>query len=1372
MNFLKKSTLIIALMTLIVLIRPDPFTQPVALAQTPTASNFEVAGHVGGSIEAVFVQGDYAYIGQGTTLAVLDVSDDATPTLVGRTAPLSIFAEIVQVSGNYAYVADRDMGMSVIDISNPVKPVEVGFYPLPGIFKLQASGHYVYFAASYHVYNMPEYEGLYVLDVADPTQPVEIASYAAFYLRDFTIGGQYAYLVGGGHSYQESTASLRILDISHPNDLIEVGVYSTPSPYDPQKIALSANYAYIYVEGSVQRVWTGALLVVDIANPGAPAEVGLHQTELLDNDNMAISDNFLYSTGHYGLQVFDFSDPSMPVEAETSGIDWWVRDLQLINNRAYLASGFELTLLDISDPGQPTPISTFESTVTQPGVLAATNDYAYIADDDGLHIFDVTDPASPEMVNIFPLAEPINEIVLQGRYAYLATGLTDQYHSPSSGSLRILDLADPAAPLQVGGYQTPTYAAVDVVIAGHYAYLADEEALRIIDLANPANPVEVGTYRYWSEGLSMYTAVVVRGTYAYVAEHKHPFTTSTLRVVDISNSASPQEVGFLRRDMALGTLATIGNYVYSVRGGLQIVGSDAFLSSVGLSIIDVSNPEAPAYVGGPGYSGYSGVQVLDISDPGAPVETGYYPIPGSTRSTIGTYLATTNSYLYAAAGDAGLHILRHIGTPYIEGRITDPQGRPLAEVTVTGSLGESATTGADGTYTFEHVTPGAHILTPSLPNFTFEPPSRTMTVPPNAKGQDFTAQPVPVSTQLTLGSGAASLPASLTYTDPQGNAFDFAFPAGAVSQPTEIILTPIPRPTDDGPTHFKYAFELAALQNKQLDPGFPFNQPVTVSVHYNDDSLGGAADEAQLTLRWWTGDGWRDAAQTCDPGSTYIRDTEANTFQVAICHLSQFSPFEPETLSVCSQHVQVCPLDEASWLGEANAWQETGKKWQRDLNTPAGINVMWEWNNPYPGANALYADHRENPYADYTNTPDDVIVPGSHPIVFEWERWSETSDNYLLHQFGGDTESSSSFVGTTDCEDGIFFPVTDHTHPYAYTPMVVKHSNGDCTEGGYIAADLIDLWGTPLSQERMQRCDDPALGIPADQTPRGNALCKISPHVGVVFQHYARPANPAQAPNPIVGCEGAVYAWGWPEPNNPGGNTGQDYEVWFRNGELRLTRYHSLNTPTIPAPDDRGWWNPRCEQAWEQRTNWLYDGVYRIGQTIYTDTIALPIQETAVVPTTGGAITSTIDGTVLSFASDTFNDTVILTRTLLAQSDLPDDVSLWGTDMPAGSGSLQDVKALAGINRFYQLTAVYSATGQPAQPLKPYTVTIPYADGDIGPAAEATIGLYTWDGQLWLRETSSQVFTATNTLQARPQHFSLWGALGQTQQIYLPLVVK
>ena len=79
----------------------------------------------------------------------------------------------------------------------------------------------------------------------------------------------------------------------------------------------------------------------------------------------------------------------------------------------------------------------------------------------------------------------------------------------------------------------------------------------------------------------------------------------------------------------------------------------------------------------------------------------------------------------------------------VSGRVTDGANQPLSAVTVSASADgntTSTTTDSNGAYTITGLAAGTYTLTPSKSGYSFTPASRTVTVPPDATGQDFVGQ--------------------------------------------------------------------------------------------------------------------------------------------------------------------------------------------------------------------------------------------------------------------------------------------------------------------------------------------------------------------------------------------------------------------------------------------------------------------------------------------------------------------------------------------------------------------------------------------------------------------------------------------------------
>lgn len=93
------------------------------------------------------------------------------------------------------------------------------------------------------------------------------------------------------------------------------------------------------------------------------------------------------------------------------------------------------------------------------------------------------------------------------------------------------------------------------------------------------------------------------------------------------------------------------------------------------------------------------------------------------------------------ATDAGgyryVNFVVPVSTYSIGGRVTDSAGHGLAGVTISDGAGHTVTTDGNGNYSFGGLPAGSYTLTPDKVGHTFSPASRSVTVPPDAGGQNF-----------------------------------------------------------------------------------------------------------------------------------------------------------------------------------------------------------------------------------------------------------------------------------------------------------------------------------------------------------------------------------------------------------------------------------------------------------------------------------------------------------------------------------------------------------------------------------------------------------------------------------------------------------
>ena len=184
-------TILLAILTLFSLAIPNAAAEPsngiglhehtAATAALAARGDIALAGHVGGIVSGLAVQGNYAYIGVSSELAVLDISDSGHPMRVGSVM-LSERVQRIIVAGHYVYAATY-AGLHVIDASEPTLPVQVGALAI-NVEDIAVANNYLYVAGS---------NGLSVVDVSTPSLPVVRAAVAGS-ARRVAAAGSYLYV--------------------------------------------------------------------------------------------------------------------------------------------------------------------------------------------------------------------------------------------------------------------------------------------------------------------------------------------------------------------------------------------------------------------------------------------------------------------------------------------------------------------------------------------------------------------------------------------------------------------------------------------------------------------------------------------------------------------------------------------------------------------------------------------------------------------------------------------------------------------------------------------------------------------------------------------------------------------------------------------------------------------------------------------------------------------------------------------------------------------------------------------------------------------------------------------------------------------------
>lgn len=612
--------------------RSIPLQPPVLFTteSSPRGQNapaaWQMIGQIGGPTEAVAAQGNYAYLGVGLRLEVVDISDMANPHPVSSTAPFPYFVEAIAVRGTWAFVAAGEAGMRVVDLSSPAHPSEVGAWDSPGYAKgVAVAGSYVFLADGPY--------GLRILDISNPAHPTPVSSaFPTQHIFGVTVAGKFAYLAAGG-------AGVLIVDVSNPLYPVELG--SIEIPGYASRIAVTQTKAYV-ADG-----WDG-LWIIDITDPTQPKAIGHAQTPG-QAFGVSISGNRAYVADAWdGLRILDISNPSQPLDlGGYAVVKGHAGDLAIIGNTALVAdANCGLFILDITNPAIPAKLASY-TPFGMAKAIAVSGVYGYIAaGDDGIHVVSLTDPAHPVEVSAFVTRYPIKCIAVEGNYAYAASDYGEEFY--------VLDISDPTHIRLVGSDQRQGEGAYqNIVVTGGFAYLANEYGLVIIDLSDPAHPHRVGDMRLkdppGGEILSATKDIAVKNGLAYLTAEN-----GGIKIVDVSQAANPTLIGSFSLSMA-NAVAIVGNLAY-VAGGS------------GLTVVDVTDPHNPvsgvsmttaAMVEGVDVLdntlylsvGSIGVETLDLSNPSSPTLMSVNNTPGYAQS-----VAFGPSYVYVADEDGGIAV--------------------------------------------------------------------------------------------------------------------------------------------------------------------------------------------------------------------------------------------------------------------------------------------------------------------------------------------------------------------------------------------------------------------------------------------------------------------------------------------------------------------------------------------------------------------------------------------------------------------------------------------------------------------------------------------------------------------------------------------
>ena len=393
-------------------------------------------------------------------------------------------ANDVVIKGEYAYVADGEGGLQVIDWDGLVREAQLfGNADLDiddddkkadaqGLFIL---GNYAYVAIGE--------EGLAIVDIREPTDPELISTHEvgffarSVYVQDHILDNKdtlYAYVVGGD---EDEASGLQVIDVTAPASPQDFGPFrDNPEPL--VDVFVEGLYLYLLQESK-------GLSLLSIKAPDSLQEIELGEQDG-EYSKLTFHDKYIFiGRKRDGFRAIRFEDGGeIAHEFEFSG-GWSVNDLDLTGFYAYAADGEKgLRIINLEDPKDPSIVKNFPSIGEIYGITIQNN-LAYLASGNkGLEILNIENRETPIQVGVYEELKNALDVEVKGKYAYIANG---------EDGITILDI-ETLSEIKVATEFKEIGSAKDVAIVGEYAFIATGgSGMQVVRIVNPKNPRDLTT---------------------------------------------------------------------------------------------------------------------------------------------------------------------------------------------------------------------------------------------------------------------------------------------------------------------------------------------------------------------------------------------------------------------------------------------------------------------------------------------------------------------------------------------------------------------------------------------------------------------------------------------------------------------------------------------------------------------------------------------------------------------------------------------------------------------------------------------------------------------------------------------------------------
>jgi len=600
------------------------------------------------------IMGDRIILGTGGGIAVYRCGDGLT-----RESFIPVGGEPLDIllRGDIAYIAAYRGGLSVVDLSDPLHPVERNRIPsLDARFCAEADGRLLLGDVR---------KGILVFDISSPLEPMLVETikpesqlvglaaesgmvaalsprYVRIYMLDEKVGPWIATDLATDVLLKKCLLHDGILYLlTVQGDLLRTGLRNpiVPVELDPLPVA---GVIDMHIDSGTLLVITneGEAISFDIAAASEPpAREGEPTPEGAGGEQAAaapegrpigIQGGVKRSTGSWFERITGNIFGRSAVVAD-----------RVFFTREHIASiDYNKGLFVYRRDGRKARFIGGENPLGFAVDLVARDGFVYLGNNlGGLHIGRVGEDGSVEWISRLETGEA-RDAAISGDVLTVADG---------KFGLKLFDVSDPAEPKRIGAHSSYFFESA-VVVHDDIAYVAGGiGGAEVVDISNPRRPRLV-----WRRELSEVRGVHVDGDYLYLSDGYDGFRIYSLK------GKAPEEVSVLDTPGWNCDCFVIGDTAYLADGGH------------GIKVADVSDRRNPRLTGSidlgtiareihavPGTvfvaAHVRGLMAIDVKDPDHPKIAAHYQTVDDAR---GVY--TDGRFVYLASGSGGLYIFRYV----------------------------------------------------------------------------------------------------------------------------------------------------------------------------------------------------------------------------------------------------------------------------------------------------------------------------------------------------------------------------------------------------------------------------------------------------------------------------------------------------------------------------------------------------------------------------------------------------------------------------------------------------------------------------------------------------------------------------------------